>query len=286
MLFSFLAWRITRGAYLTAFVLAFVLLMLQVFRIGFILFGLPITSSAPFFLTWFAYYTFFFLPDGIIVATALTAYELKEKKLLHVLYSFHISPRRLLLMFSIPVLLFFILSAVLSPFMFEEQVSFARRGLFIQYKDRIFENIPEKTFLSSGGIVIYAGDKKKGEIREVFLKYKNTYILAESAYYEGKGRFLFERGSLLTKERGKYFLMEFDKYWLDTEEFLATGIREKRAREGKILNAVNTLSIIPMFLFSFFGALKLCRTHTQVYYLIGAGILLHQLLLFMVKVIL
>jgi hypothetical protein len=78
--------------------------------------------------------------------------------------------------------------------------------------------------------------------------------------------------------------MEFKRYWLDTEEFLSAEIREKRAKKGTVLNIANSLSIIPLFLLTFLGVLKLCRTHTQVYYLVALGIVLHQLFLFGVKV--
>ena len=284
MLRSLLLWRITRGTYLTALLLAFILLMIQIFRIGFIIFGLPLSSSVPFFLTWFAYYGFFFIPDGVLISTALTLSELKEKKLINVLYSFQISPAKVLLLFAVPVVYFFGVSLVMSFFLFEENVSFARRGLLIQYKDRILENIPEKVFLSTGDIVVYASRKKEGELENVFLKYRNVQVVAGKAKYEGKGRFLFERGSLLTKERDKYFLMEFGRYWLDTEEFLSAEIREKRIRKERIINFANTVSIPVLFLFSFFGVLKFCRTHVQVYYLIALGFVLHQLFLFGLKV--
>ena len=284
MLGSFLLWKITRGAYLTATLLAFILLMVQIFRIGFIIFGLPFESSAAFFLTWFTYYGFFFIPDGVLVSTALTLSELKEKKLLNVLYSFGISPVRLFLFFLTPVLFFFLLSLTLSFFLFEEHVSFARRGLLIQYKDRILENVPERTFLDTGDVVVYASRKEKGELRDVFLKYRSVQVIAERAMYEGNGRFLFEKGSLLTKERNKYFLMEFQDYWLDTEEFLSAEIRERRIKKEKTLNLANTFSMLPLFLFSFVGVMRLCRTHTQVYYLIAIGIVIHQLFLFGLKV--
>jgi len=78
--------------------------------------------------------------------------------------------------------------------------------------------------------------------------------------------------------------MKFKRYWLDTEEFLSAEIRDRRIRKEKVLNLANTFSTIPLFLFSFFGVLKLCRTHTQVYYLIALGIILHQLFLFGLKV--
>ncbi len=284
MLRSLILWKVTKNAYVVALLLAFVLLMVQIFRIGFILFGLPVTSSLPFFLTWFVYYSFFFLPDGLIAGIATGIYELKEKKLLHVLYSFHVSPFRLFALFALPVLSFFLISFVLSFILFEEHVSFARRGLLIQYKDRIFENIPQKTFLDTGGVVAYVEERRGKELRNIFLRYKNIHILARSARYEGAGRFLFIDGSLLTRERDKYFLMEFDRYWLDTEEFLSAELREKRIRKERVRNLVNAFSVIPFSLFAFFGALRLCRTHTQVYYLIAAGIVLHQLLLFAVKI--
>jgi len=284
MLRTLILWRITKTTYLTALLLAFILLMIQIFRFGFILFGLPPASSFPFFLTWFAYYGFFFIPDGIITATVLAVYELKEKKLLHVLYSFHRSPSELFRIFLLPVIIFLMLSLGLSFLMFEEHISFARRGLLIQYKDRIFENLPEKTFLDTGGVVVYVEDRRGDELRNLFLKYKNTNIIAHSAKYEGKGRFVFSNGSLLTKERGKYFLMEFEKYWLDTEEFFSEELRKKKIEEERVLNLANSLSILPFFLFSFFGTLKFCKTHTQAYYLIGLGIVLHQLLIFGLKI--
>ncbi len=284
MLGSVLLWRITRTTYLTALLLAFILLMIQIFRIGFIIFGLPPTSSLSFFLTWFVYYGFFFIPDGILVATALTLSELKEKKLLNVLYSFHMSPREVLLLFLRPVLLFLLLSLVASFFLFEEHVSFAYRGLFIQYKDRILENIPERIFLSTGDVVVYATRKEEDELRNVFLRYRNIQVIADRAEYKGKGRFLFEKGSLLTKEEGRYFLMEFGRYWLDTEEFLSAEIREKRIRKERILNLVNTLTIVPLFLLSFYGVMRVCRTHMEVYYLIAFGFVLHQLLMFSLRI--
>ncbi|WP_457600115.1 hypothetical protein [Hydrogenivirga sp.] len=284
MLRSLILWKVTRTAYLTALLLAFILLMVQIFKIGFILFGLPLTSSVPFFLVWFVYYGLFFIPDGLITAVATAVYELKEKRLLHVLYSFHLSPMRLFAYFALPVGFFFVLSLVLSFFVFEEHVSFARRGLLIQYKDRLFENLPEKTFMSSGGVVIYTQERDGKELKNIFLKYKNTHIIADRALYEGNGRFLFMGGSLLTKERGKYFLMEFKKYWLDTEEFLSAEIREKRVKKGRVLNLANTASIIPAFVLTFLGVLRFCRTHTQVYYLIALVIILHQLFMFAVKV--
>ncbi len=286
MLLSFLAWKITKITYLTALTLAFILMMVQIFKIGFILFGLPASASAPFFLVWFVYYTFFFIPDGVIVSTALVLYELKEKKLLHVLYSFHLSPYRLLLFFSLPALAFFFISLALTPFLFEEHVSFARRGLLIQFKDKIFENIPERTFLSSVDLVIYTGRKKGKTLENIFLKYKDTYILSREAIYKGKGRFLFRQGSLLTKEKGKYLVMEFKEYYLDTEEYITAGIRERKVLEGKMLNLTNSLLVLPLFFISFFGALRFCKTHLQVYLLITVCIILHQLIVFAVKLIL
>jgi len=284
MLRSFLLWRITKGAYLTAFVLAFLLLSLQIFRIGFIILSLPLGSSFPFFLTWFAYYSFFSLPDGLILSTALTLSDLKERKLLNVLYSFHLSPGKILLFFLIPALLLFFLSLSLSFFLFEEHVSFIGRGLLLQYKDRILKNAPERVFLQTGDLVLYVRERKGEELRDIFLKHKDVQVLAKRARYEGNGRFLFEEGSILTKEKGKYFLVGFERYWLNTEEFFSAEVREKEVKKQKILNVVNAFSSIPLFLLSFFGVLRLCRTHLQVYYLVAFEIVLHQLLMFGLKI--
>ncbi len=283
MLQSLVLWKVTRTAYLTALVMALLIFAVQIFRLGFILFGLPPESSIPFFLIWFVFYGFYFLPDGIFLATALTAYELKEKKLTHVLYSFHLSPVRLLKLFLVPALFFVFLGSILSYYIVEEYVAFTTRGLLIQYKDRIFENIPVKTFVEAGNVVVYIRERDGNELKGIFLKYKNTQVLADRARYQGAGRFLFEDGSLITKEKGKYLLMRFDTYRLNTEEFLVPRISKETMKRDRILNAFNTLMIPLLAVTAYFGALRFCRTHTHLYALISLGLILHQLAIFAMK---
>ena len=265
-------------------VLALLIFSVQIFRLGFILFGLPIESSVTFFLIWFIFYGFYFLPDGIFLATALTTYELKERKLIHVLYSFHQPPVKLFKAFVISASVFFALSSLLSYYLIEEYVALTTRGLFIQYKDRIFDNIPVKTFVEAGNVVVYIRERQGSQLRDIFLRYKNTQVIADSAFYEGKGKFLFKNGTLITKEKGKYLLMHFDSYRLNTEEFLVPKIREKTIRRDRILNAINTILILPLTAVAFVGALKLCKTHTHLYILISSIMVVHQLALFVVKI--
>lgn len=283
MLQSLVLWKVTRTAYLTALLMALLIFSIQIFRLGFILFGLPPESSVPFFLIWFVFYGFYFLPDGIFLATALTAYELKEKKLTHVLYSFHLSPLKLLRIFLVPALVFVLLGSFLSYYIVEEYVAFTTRGLLIQYKDRIFENIPAKTFVEAGNVVVYIRERDGNELKGIFLKYKNTQVIAEKARYEGAGRFVFEEGSLITREKGKYLLMRFDTYRLNTEEFLIPRISKETMKRDRVLNAFNTLMIPILSVTAFIGALRFCRTHTHLYVLISSGLIIHQLALFVMK---
>ncbi len=283
MLQSLVLWKVTRTAYLTALVMALLIFAVQIFRLGFILFGLPPESSIPFFLIWFVFYGFYFLPDGIFLATALTAYEFKEKKLTHVLYSFHLSPAKLLRIFLAPALLFVLLGSLLSYYIVEEYVAFTTRGLLIQYKDRIFENIPVKTFVEAGNVVVYIRDRDGSELKGIFLKYRNTQVVARRAHYEGAGRFVFEEGSLITREKGKYLLMRFDTYRLNTEEFLVPRISKETMKRDRILNALNTLMIPILSVTAFFGSMRFCRTHTHLYVLISSGLVLHQLAIFVMK---
>ncbi len=284
MLRGFIFWRVTKITYFTALLLSLIVLVVQVYRLSFIILGLPISSSFPFFLSWFVYYSFFFIPDGILVAVALVLHDLKEKKLLQVMESFHISPYKVLALFSMPVGVFLVLSFFFSFLLFEEQVSFATRSLLIKYKDRLFENLPEKTFLEAGGMVVYVREREGSTLKGVFLKYRDSVVVAERAVYEGEGRFFFRKGYLVTKERGKYFLMSFDTYRLDTEERFSAQLRKKRIAKERILNLLNTAFIPILFLCAFFGTLKLCRTHLQVYYLIALFLVAHQLFIFSLKV--
>ncbi len=283
MLLSLLLWKVSKITYLSAFLMAFILLAVQIFRLSSLIFGLPAESSLPFIGVWFAYYSFFFIPDGLLIATAITAYELKEKKLTHVLYSFHLSPYRLMRLFLAPALLFLLICGSLTPFLVEEHVTFATRGLLIQYKDRLFENIPIKTFLRAGNLVVYVRNKEGNKLEGVFLKYKNLQVIAEKATYLGKGNFVFEKGSLLTREEGKYFLMKFEKYNLSTEEFLRADLREEVILRDRLLNIINTAFILPLSLLGFVGSLKLCKSHTQLYLMIAGGFILHQIVMFVSK---
>ena len=263
--------------------MAFILLAVQIFRLSSLIFGLPAESSLPFIGVWFAYYSFFFIPDGLLIAVAITAYELKERKLTHVLYSFHLSPFRLMRLFLAPVLIFLLIALALTPFLVEEQVTFATRGLLIQYKDRLFENIPVKTFLRAGNLVVYVRNKEGNSLEGVFLKYKHLQVIAEKAVYLGKGNFIFERGSLLTREKGKYFLMKFEKYNLSTEEFLRADLRKEIILRDRLLNMINAGFILPLSLIGFVGSLRFCRTHTQLYLMIAGGFIIHQMVMFISK---
>ncbi len=280
---SIVLWRVTRFAYLVAFTLAFILLMVQIFRLGYILFGLPMSSSIPFLALWMAYYGYYFVPDGVLSAVALVLHDLKEKRLIHVIYSFHISPQKIFWVFMIPVGIFFALHLTLSFLIFEEHVSFANRGLVLQYRDRVMENLPQKTFIKLGDVVIYTEKKGENTLENVFLRYKGTQIYASSATYEGMGRFRFSNGSVITMEEGRYLLMQFKDYWLDTEEVFSEDVREKRIMKELKLNLVNSLSMIPLSVLAFLGSLLICRTHTQTYYLIALLILIRQGILFTLK---
>ncbi len=284
MLRALIFWRITKITYLTALTLATVLLVVQIYRLSFILIGLPLSDSIPFFISWFVYYSFFFIPDGIALATALTLYDLKEKKLLQVMQSFQISPLKIFSLFLLPVGVFSALGLIFSFLLFEEQVSFARKGLFIKYKDKALESLPERTFLEIGDLVVYVRDREEGSLRGVFLKYRNMIVVAESATYEGGGRFSFRKGYLVTKEQDKYFLIRFETYRLDTEERFSADIRKKRISRDRIMNLANMMSIPLLFGIAFLGSMKVCRTHIQVYYLVALCVILHQIALFALKI--
>jgi len=47
-------------------------------------------------LVWITFYFIYFLPDGIAVSATYNMFTLKEKKLLHIMYSFGIEPKKLL----------------------------------------------------------------------------------------------------------------------------------------------------------------------------------------------
>ncbi len=283
MLRDLIFWKVTKTAYLTAIVLALMLLVVQIYRLSFIIVGLPLSNSVPFFISWLVYYSFFFIPDGITLATAVTLYDLKERKLLQVFESFQISTLRVLYLFALPVGVFTAIGLVLSFFLFEERVSLARKSLLIKYKDRVLENIPERTFLEVGDLVIYVRNREGGTLKGVFLKYRDSFVLANRAVYRKGGRFSFGKGYLITKERGKYFLISFESYRLDTEESFSAGLRKKRIAKEKVLNLVNVSTIPFLFLTAFLGTLKLCRTHLQVYYLVALCVILHQILMFSLK---
>ncbi|MDQ7039018.1 MAG: LptF/LptG family permease [Aquificota bacterium] len=284
MLRSLIFWKITKITYLTALVLATVLLLVQIYRLSFILFGLPLSDSVPFFISWFAYYSFFFIPDGIALATALTLYDLKERKLLQVMQSFHLSPLRILSLFLLPVGVFSALGLVFSFLLFEEQVSFARKELFIKYKDKALGNMPERTFLEIGDLVVYIRERGEGTLKGVFLKYRDLIVVAERATYESGGRFFFRKGYLVTKDQDKYFLISFETYRLDTEERFSAEIRKKRVSKERVMNLANMASIPFLFGISFMGSLMVCRTHIQVYYFIALCVILHQIALFTLKI--
>ena len=280
---SYITWRVVKVAFVTALFMSLVILLIQIFRLGVIILGLPPSSSLAFLTLWFSYYTFFFLPDGLSVATALVVADLKEKKIIHIAYSMGVSARRFLSLFLVPFFLVFASIFVLSFFMFEEIVSFAKRSLILQYKERVIESVSERTFLKIGDLVMYVGEKSQGLFKNIFVRYKDTLITAERASYVGGGVLKFERGSLLTKEEGKYLLVEFDSYRLDIKGGDPPEIREKKLKRDVAVNTFNLLFTPIMFSASLWLSFTLSRTHTDAYYISGFLIVVHHILVFAVK---
>ncbi len=284
MLRSLIVWKITYIAYATAFLIAFLLIAIQIFRLGNIIFGLPPSTSLSFLFLWLGNYSLFFLPDGVFAASVITAFWLKERKLLHVIYSFGISPKRLLLYVLLPSLLFTLLQLSFSFTLHEEKVAFTRKSLLLKHKDRLIENLPPKTFFRTGNVVIYAENKGRGGFRNLFFKSGNLTVLAREAVYEGNEVFTFYRGSLLTRESGKFLLTEFEKYRLDLkEESQRIGYRKERVRRGIAMNLINSLTTVPMGALGFLITLRFISSYLRSYYLIAAGIVIHQLLMMLVK---
>ncbi len=284
MLKLLILWKVVKTSFLIAFIFSLILFTVQIFHFGFVIFGLPPETSFPFFIGWFSYYTYFFLVDGLIAGTALTLFELKERKLLHIIYSFKKSPLYIFGIFTIPASLIFIITATFAPFVYEERVAFMKKVLALEYKDRLFSNTPEKTFFGTKDTVIYVEKKRENILESVFFKHHDTEIVAQRAEYLGEGKFEFIKGSFVTKEKEKFLILEFERYVLDTEEDVFLKLREKRLRRDLIINAVNILMTPIFFFLSFFFTLKVCKTHTQVNYLIALLIILHQIIINTVKV--
>ena len=284
MLKGLILWRLTYLTYTIALFLAFMLIAVQLFRLGNVIFGLPPDMSLPFLFVWFSNYSLFFIPDGVFVASVAVVFWLKEKKLLQVIYSFGIPPRRILFYILVPALIFSFLQIAFSTFLHEEKVSFVRKKLILSYKDRLIENLPPRTFLRTGSVVIYAERKDKGGIKNLFFKYKDLTVLAKEAIYEGNEVFVFRDGSLLTRESNKFLLTEFKTYRLNLGESIGSiKYREKKATKAVITNVINSLTTVPLATLGFLITLRYINSVVGSYYLMALGVILHQLFMLFVK---
>ncbi|RUM27908.1 MAG: hypothetical protein DSY42_09250, partial [Aquifex sp.] len=215
--------------------------------------GLPLEDLLGFLLVWSVFYTYFFLPDGIILATAFLINSFKERKLIQVFYSFRISESRLLYFFFIPFLSIYLLLVGFSQTLLEEKVAFVRKNLVYKFQESFFKEIPTKTFINFGGVVIHAEGRSGNKLRNIFFKFGEITILAENLEYKGNGLFEFTKGTVITEEE-KIFVIQFEKYLLNIRQFEKKGLREKRLRESKFINIANTL-ITP---FLFLGVFYIC----------------------------
>ncbi len=284
MLKGLIFWKFTYISYLVAFLLAFMLIAVQIFRLGNVIFGLPPDKSLPFLFLWFSNYSLFFVPDGVFVAGVFIAFWLKERKLLQVIYSFGISPLRIASYILVPSLAFFLLQLAFSHTLNEERVAYARKSLILHYKDRIIQNLSEKTFLRTESLVIYAEKKEKGAFRNLFFKHKDLTVLAQRAVYRGDEEFLFEKGSVLTREAGKFLLTEFESYRLNLGGNISNiKYRESRAKRSIVTNILNSFMTVPMGIGGFLITLRYVNTHLRSYYLMAGGVILHQIVMLLIK---
>ena len=283
MLGSYVFYRFIRQSFLTAFVLSLVLLSLQLSRFGSIFMSLPPSEVLKFSLLWVVFYTYFFLPDGVILATASGLMHFKENKLLHVFYSFRISNLRLFSFFLSGFLVIFLILGGFSTTLLEEKVAFVRKNLIFKYQDRLFNELPTNTFVVLGDVVVHVQEREGNELRNIFFKFGNLIVLAESLRYEGNGVFFFKKGTVFTEEEGKPLLLRFKEYTLNVNQFYKTELRKDRIRESIAINYANTLLSIPFFLLSFWFCLFRCSRATHFYLFVSFTIILHQLIIFLVK---
>ncbi len=283
MLRNYIVRKFVKIAYLSALYLSLFFITIQLFRIGFILTGLSPLHTLTFLSLWMAFYFIYFLPDGIIISTLYNIFYLKEKKLVHVIYSFGISPLRMFLYFVIGALSLFLVGVISAFFLHEEDLTFARNILLVHYQERIVEALPEKTFYNMGDFVIYVGEKEKGKLKDVFFKYEDFTVIAREAIYEGKGRFSFNGGSLVVKMEDKYFITFFDHYVLDTIKIPSPERREIRIAKERIYNVVNTVSGLLMSFICFFVGSSVLKYYTHIYYISALFIILREIFMFTFK---
>ncbi len=285
MLRSYIFYRFIRLTFLTAFVLSLILLSLQLSRLSSVLMGLPLEDVIGFILLWVVFYTYFFLPDGVILATAGILMNFKENRLLHVFYSFRISNLKLFSFFLTGFLVVFLILGGFSRTLIEEKVAFVRKNLIFKYQDKLFSELPVNTFVRFGGMVVHVQEKKGNELRGVFFKFGDLIILAESLRYEGRGVFVFKKGTVFTEEEGKPLILKFKEYTLNVRQFYKKDLRKNKVRESIMVNYVNTVVSIPLFLLSFWFCLFRCSRVTRFYLFVVLGIILHQLIIFLVKTV-
>jgi len=285
MLRSYIFYRFVRNTLLTAFILSLILLTLQLTRLSKVLFGIPFKDFLGFLTVWNAYYTYFFIPEGVILSTFFLIKHFKDKKLLHVFYSFRISNLKLFLYFSLPFLAFFLIGISLSNTLLEEKVAFTRKNMIFKLQERFFKEVPSGTFVSFGGVVLHAEKRWENTLKDIFFKFGNITILSKSLEYKGKGVFKFKRGTVITEEEN-YFVVKFKDYTLNLKQFQKKKLRERRLRESKIVNYVNIVTLPIFFLLSFTVALRFCHGGLSYYAFTSLFIILHQLIIFVVKLML
>jgi len=285
MLKGYIFYRFVRTTFISSFLLSLILFTLQFTRLGTILLGLPLEDLLGFLLVWSVFYTYFFLPDGIVIATGFLINSFKERKLLHVFYSFRVSERKLLYFFFIPFLSIYLLLVGFSQTLLEEKVAFVRKNLVYKFQESFFKEIPPKTFINLGGVVIHAEGRTGNKLRNIFFKFGEITILAKGLEYKGNGLFEFTRGTVITEEE-KIFVIQFEKYLLNVRQFEKKGLREKRLRESKFINIANTLITPFLFLGVFYICLRKCNKITHLYVLVSAFILFHQIIVFILKILL
>ncbi|AAC06778.1 LptF/LptG family permease [Aquifex aeolicus] len=285
MLRAYIFYRLVKNTLLTAFILSLILLTLQLTRLSNVLFGIPFKDFMGFLVVWNAYYTYFFIPEGVILSTFFLMKHFKDKKLLHVFYSFRISDFRIFLYCSIPFLTFFLISALLSNTLLEEKVAFTRKNMLFKLQEKFFSEVPAGTFVSFGAVVLHAEKREGNTLKEAFFKFGDITVLSEYLKYKGNGVFEFRRGTVITEEEN-YFVVKFNEYTLNLKQFQKKKLREKRLKESKVVNYVNVATLPLFFFLSFTVALKFCHGGLSYYAFASLFIVVHQLIIFVVKLML
>ena len=212
LLNSYLRDKFAKELLVLSIFFAFFILAVQLFNNFHLLFSLSLWLSAVYLALNVIYTLYLSVAFSLFLVLANILYDLKEKRIFHILFTFGVSEKGVMVIFWRSILILTLIGAFVSPIVNYQKVAQLTKYLKVKFGERILLAVPPKSFLTAENFAVYFGDRKGATFKGVVIKTETDTATAAKAQLKPNGVLVLSNCSLFSERKNLKIFMRSDKY--------------------------------------------------------------------------